>query len=66
MSWARVLKRVADIDRQHCPNCGAGEPRIIAAIVERPVIEKILTKLGHDPQPPPKAAAREPERHQTG
>jgi hypothetical protein len=31
---------------QHCPNCGAGELKIIAALVERPVIEKILTHLG--------------------
>jgi hypothetical protein len=37
---------------QHCPNCGAGELKIIAAILERPVIEKILTHLGLDPQPP--------------
>ena len=30
---------------QHCPNCG-GELKIIAAILEQPVIEKILTNLG--------------------
>ncbi|MBM3389693.1 MAG: hypothetical protein FJY26_09355, partial [Betaproteobacteria bacterium] len=24
ISWARLLKRVFDIDMQHCPNCGAG------------------------------------------
>jgi hypothetical protein len=29
----------------HCPNCG-GELKIIAAILEQPVIEKILTHLG--------------------
>ena len=34
---------------QHCPNCGGGELKIIAAILERPVIEKILTHLGLDP-----------------
>jgi hypothetical protein len=33
ISWARLLKRVFDIDMQHCPNCGAGELRIIAAIL---------------------------------
>ncbi len=44
---------------QHCPNCGAGERKIIAAILERPVIEKILTHLGLDPQPPPRGRARE-------
>jgi len=41
-----------------CPNCGAGELKIIAAILERPVIEKILTHLGLDPQPPPRGRAR--------
>jgi hypothetical protein len=59
ISWARLLKRVFDIDMQHCPNCGAGELKIIAAILERPVIEKILTHLGLDPQPPPRGRARE-------
>jgi hypothetical protein len=43
---------------QHCPNCGGGELKIIAAILERPVVEKILTHLGLDPQPPPKGRAR--------
>jgi hypothetical protein len=59
ISWARLLKRVFDIDMQHCPNCGGGELRIIAAILERSVIEKILTHLGLNPQPPPKSRARE-------
>ena len=59
ISWARLLKRVFDIDMQHCPNCGCGELKIIAAILERPVIEKILTHLGLDPQPPPRGRARE-------
>jgi hypothetical protein len=58
IGWARRLKRVFDIDLQHCPNCGAGELKIIAAILERPVIEKMLTHLGLDAQPPPKCRAR--------
>ena len=44
---------------QHCPTCGAGELKIIAALLERPVIEKILSHLGLDPQPPPRGRARE-------
>ncbi|MBC7941629.1 MAG: hypothetical protein H7Z19_18060 [Chitinophagaceae bacterium] len=28
IDWARLLKRVFDIDMQHCPDCGAGEPEI--------------------------------------
>jgi hypothetical protein len=35
------------------------ELKIIAAILERLVIDKILTHLGLDPQPPPRAPARE-------
>ena len=35
------------------------ELKSIAAILNRPVIEKILTHLGLDPQLPPKGRARE-------
>jgi hypothetical protein len=66
IGWARLLKRVFDIDMQLCPNCGAGELKIIVAILERPVIEKILTHLGLNPQPPPRGRAREAGRHQAG
>jgi len=55
IAWARLLKRVFDIDMQHCPNCGAGELEIIAAILGRPAIQKILDHLVSDPQPPPEA-----------
>jgi len=41
----------------HCPNCG-GELKIIAAILEQPVIEKILTHLGLQARAPPRAPAR--------
>jgi hypothetical protein len=59
LSWARLLKRVFDIDMERCPNCAAGELKIVAAILERPVIEKLLTHLGLDLQPPPRGRARE-------
>jgi len=62
IGWARLLKRVFDIDMQHCPNCGDGQLKIIAAILQRSVIEKILTHLGLDPQPPPRGRAREAGR----
>ena len=45
LSWAKLLKWVFEIDMEHCPNCG-GELKIILAILEQPVIEKILTHLG--------------------
>jgi hypothetical protein len=66
ISWARLLQRVFDIDMQHCPNCDDGELKIIAAILERPVIEKILAHLGLEQPPPPKAPAREPVPHRAG
>jgi hypothetical protein len=37
---------VFDIDMHHCPNYVAGELHIIVAILQRPVIEKILAHLG--------------------
>ena len=54
---ARLLKRVFEIDLEHCPNCG-GELKIIAAIHEQPVVEKILTHLGLQARAPPRAPAR--------
>ena len=42
LRWAKLLKRVFEIDMEHCPNCG-GELKIIAAILKQPVIEKVLT-----------------------
>jgi hypothetical protein len=60
LSWAKLLKRVFEIDMAHCPNCG-GELKIIAAIMEQPVIEKILTHLGLQARAPPRAPARGPQ-----
>ena len=57
IGWARLLARVFDIDVRHCPICGSGQFKIIAAILDRAVIEKILRHLGLDPRPPPRAPA---------
>jgi Putative transposase len=57
MRWARLLKRVVDLDLERCPQCG-GSLKIIAAIEEPAVIERILTHLGLLAQPPPRAPAR--------
>jgi len=57
LSWTKLLKRVLEIDIEHCPNC-FGELKIIAAILEQPVIEKILTHLGLQARAPPRAPAR--------
>jgi hypothetical protein len=57
MSWARLLKRVFDINIEHCPNCGDAL-KIIAAIEDPPVIIKILSHLGPiDPRPAPCASS---------
>jgi hypothetical protein len=44
MSWARLLKRVFEIDMEHCPQCG-GTFKIIAAIQHFSVIAKILIPI---------------------
>jgi hypothetical protein len=41
-----LLKRVFDIDLEHCPQCG-GDFKIIAAIEEPAVIVRILTDSSH-------------------
>ena len=56
--WARLLKRVFEIDLEPCPNCG-GELKIIVAILKSAVIERILTHLGLQARAPPQAPARE-------
>ncbi len=55
MSWARLLKRVFDIE--HCPHC-SGTMNIIAAIEDPSVIAKILAHLGLPTRAPPRAPAR--------
>jgi len=51
MSWARLLKRVFNIDVSICNKCGANT-KIIAAIEDPKVIKKILTHLGLPWAPP--------------
>jgi hypothetical protein len=63
LGWARLLKRVFDIDIAQCPQCG-GTLTIIAAIKDPPVIAKILTHLGLPARGPPRAAARAFDRFQ--
>jgi len=72
ISWARLLKRVFDVDVEHCPNCGGAlkiiacpEPRRRAAIDDPPVIVKILTHLGLPTRAPPRTPARRVDGFQT-
>jgi len=57
-SWARLLKRVFALDMARCPCCPQGALRIIAAIMQREVIQKILRHLKLAVDPPPIAPAR--------
>jgi hypothetical protein len=61
LSWARLLKRVFEIDLEHCPHCG-GPLTIIAAIEHPPVIAKILAHLGLPARAPPRSPARSFDR----
>lgn len=50
-SWALMLARIFECLPLACPNCG--EPmRIIAFILDRPVIERILTHIGEPTEAP--------------
>ena len=64
LSWASLLKRVFDIDIEHCPNCG-GSPSSGSGIEDRPVIVKILSYLGLPTRAPPRAPARRVDLFQT-
>ncbi len=57
MNWARLLKRVFDIDLEHCPNCG-GALMIIAAIDDPPVIARLLAHLSLPTRAPPRSRER--------
>ena len=59
ISWARLLKRVFDIDVATCHLCG-GTAKIVAAIEDPKVIMKILNHLGLDATPPNIWSARGP------
>jgi len=59
ISWGRLMKRVFQIDVTTCGNCG-GDAKIIAAILEKKIIEKILTHLGLETSPPALHPARAP------
>ncbi len=59
ISWARLLKRVFDIDVTVCPKC-RGNMKIISAIEDPAVIKKILTHFELPTTAPRLAPARGP------
>jgi hypothetical protein len=44
MSWMQRLRRVFDIDRRHCPRCGA-PLRVLAVITDPHLIGALLKHL---------------------
>jgi len=56
-SVGRVCSSGFDIDIEQCPRCG-GALKIIAAILERAAITKILNHLGLPARAPPRAPAQ--------
>jgi RNase P protein component len=63
MSWARLLKRVFNIDISICPKC-QGRMRILAAIEDPKIIRKILDHLGIPSSPPQLGLPRGPPESQ--
>jgi hypothetical protein len=59
ITWARLLKRVFNIDFKTCNLCG-GNMKIIAAIEDPNVIKKILSHLGLPTKAPTPWPARGP------
>jgi hypothetical protein len=57
LSWARLLKRVFNINIEHCPNCG-GALKIITTLADPPIIARILAHLGLPTRAPPRSPAR--------
>lgn len=59
VSWARLLKRVFNIDVTKCNKC-SGQMKIIAAIEDPKVIKKILSHLGLPTKAPTALPVRGP------
>ena len=63
LGWAKLLKRVFDIDLTRCQICQSENVKVIAAIMQKQAIDKILTHLGlpteapklHPARPPPQS-----------
>jgi hypothetical protein len=59
MAWAKLLKRVFNVDVSVCPDCG-GQMRIIAFITDPASIRRYLEGVGLPAFAPPIAPARSP------
>jgi len=59
VDWARLLRRSFSVDVLECPKCH-GRLRVVAVIIEREPIQRILAHLGLPTDPPAIARARDP------
>ena len=59
MSWAKLLNRVFKVDITECQFC-RGEVKVVAAIMEKTAIERILKHLNLPTEPPIISQARPP------
>ena len=64
MGWAKMLKRVFNIEIQTCLKCG-GEIKIISAILSGQVIKKILSHLGENSTVPELSPSRGPPEEES-
>ena len=63
LGWAKLLKRVFDVDLKRCQLCHSENVKVTAAIMDKKVIDKILSHLGipteapklHPARPPPQS-----------
>jgi len=62
IGWTLRLEPVFEIDMLHCPDCG-GRLKVIAAVLDTPVIERILAHLGLPARAPPRSPLRAPMPH---
>ena len=65
IGWAKILKRVFDIDIQACSKCG-GQIKIISSIHNPQIIKKILTHLGENSKVPELSPSRGPPETENG
>ena len=64
-NWARLIKKIYEVDPLTCPKC-QGRMRILAFIEDEEVIKKILKHLGLweiKARPPPKATGKTQDYH---
>ena len=65
MGWAKLLKRVFDIDIQTCQRCG-GQIKVISVILSGQVIKRILTHIEEKSKIPELSPSRGPPEEDDG